>query len=227
MALTGHHTTRLVMNPSRYGILCNRTSFSFRDAASQARLTMAIETRVRFDPTLNQRIYTIVGVPLSSRLSDRPTSAQMTEERARCDPRSAQATVLCPSRSLDQIVLAKKGPIGYHGSVVITIRTSKSFEVLALSLLGKEAYDDFIEFLARNYLKGDIIPGTDGVRKLRYARQGRGKSGGFRVIYYYYADNRLIVPFTMFAKNEKANLSQAEKNELSSIVQEIKKEFRK
>lgn len=47
------------------------------------------------------------------------------------------------------------------------------------------------------------------------------------MIYYYYADNRLIVPFTMFAKNEKANLSQAEKNELSSIVQEIKKEFRK
>lgn len=110
---------------------------------------------------------------------------------------------------------------------MITIRTSKSFEVLALSLLGKEAYDDLIEFLARNYLKGDIIPGTGGVRKLRYARQGRGKSGGFRVIYYYYADNRPIVPFTIFAKNEKANLSQAEKNELSIIVQEIKKEFRK
>ena len=110
---------------------------------------------------------------------------------------------------------------------MITIRTSKSFEALALSLMDENDYDGLIEFLARNYLKGDIVSGTGGVRKIRYARQGRGKSAGFRVIYYYHSEGNPIVPFTLFAKNQKTNVSEAEKNELYKIVQLIKKEFRK
>ena len=110
---------------------------------------------------------------------------------------------------------------------MITIRTSKSFEALALSLMDESEYDGLLEFLARNYLKGDIIAGSGGVRKLRYARQGKGKSAGFRVIYYYHSEGHPIVPFTIFAKNQKTNISEAEKQELYTIVQRIKKELKK
>jgi hypothetical protein len=60
----------------------------------------------------------------------------------------------------------------------LAIRTSKSFEALALSLMGESDYDGLIEFLARNYLKGNIIAGSGGVRKIRYAKQGMGKRAG-------------------------------------------------
>lgn len=93
--------------------------------------------------------------------------------------------------------------------------------------MDEDSYDDLIEFLARNYLKGDIIPGSGGVRKIRYAMRGKGKSAGFRVIYYYHSQDNPIVPFTIFAKNQRTNISQAEINELYKIVQLIKKELKK
>ncbi len=45
---------------------------------------------------------------------------------------------------------------------MITVRTSKSFEALALSMMDEDSYDGLIEFLARHYLKGDILPGSGG-----------------------------------------------------------------
>jgi hypothetical protein len=48
---------------------------------------------------------------------------------------------------------------------------------------GREA---FVEFIARNPEAGDIIPETNGVRKIRWARSGIGKRGGARVIYFYH-----------------------------------------
>ncbi len=110
---------------------------------------------------------------------------------------------------------------------MITVRTSKSFEALALSMMDENGYDDLIEFLARHYLKGDILAGSGGVRKICYARPGRGKSGGFRVVYYYRSEGHPIIPLTIFAKNQRTTISQAELHELYQIVQLIKKEFRK
>ena len=66
-------------------------------------------------------------------------------------------------------------------------------------------------------LSGDLIEGTGGVRKLRWARDGRGKSGGVRVIYHFHGDAMPLYLLTMFAKNEQANLSKAERNELATL----------
>ena len=63
-----------------------------------------------------------------------------------------------------------------------------------------------------------MIEGTGGVRKLRWARDGRGKSGGVRVIYYFHSEAMPLYLLTMFAKNERANLSKAERNELAGLV---------
>ena len=49
-----------------------------------------------------------------------------------------------------------------------------------------------------------------GLYKVRFARQGEGKSGGYRTVHYYRQDNGPLLLLTMFAKNEKANLSASE-----------------
>ena len=62
------------------------------------------------------------------------------------------------------------------------------------------------------------MAGPGGIRKLRWVREGMGKCGGARVIYYFH-DNRIpLYLLSIFGKNEKANLSGAEANELSKLV---------
>jgi hypothetical protein len=58
------------------------------------------------------------------------------------------------------------------------------FSRRADALLSREDRDNLIDALARDPLAGDVMPGLGDVRKLRFAPKGRGKSGGFRVIYY-------------------------------------------
>jgi len=71
------------------------------------------------------------------------------------------------------------------------------------------------------------MPGTGGVRKLRWASKGKGKSGDARVIYFYYNENIPLFLITIFGKNEKINLSKAERNELVKLVKELIKNYRR
>jgi hypothetical protein len=75
-----------------------------------------------------------------------------------------------------------------------------------------------LSYLAAHPKTGDLIEGTDGVRKLRWGRGGRGKSGGVRIIYYYHSELMPLYLLTLFAKNEQDNLSKAERNELAKLV---------
>jgi hypothetical protein len=61
---------------------------------------------------------------------------------------------------------------------------------------------------------GDIIPGTGGARKRRFPGHGKGKSGGFRTVSYFAGDDVPVVLLALIDKGERANLSQAERNEL-------------
>lgn len=71
---------------------------------------------------------------------------------------------------------------------------------------------ELVEFIATNPESGDLIPATGGVRKLRWALQGGGKRGGARVIYYFHDDNLPVFLLAVYGKNEKANLTKAERN---------------
>lgn len=75
-----------------------------------------------------------------------------------------------------------------------------------------------VDYLARNPLSGVLIPGTGGVRKLRWGLEGRGKRGGARVVYYYHNDAMPIFALTAYAKNERANLSRADRNEFRRLT---------
>ena len=81
---------------------------------------------------------------------------------------------------------------------------------------------DIITILAANPFAGDVMEGTGGVRKVRFATGGKGKSGGVRVIYYFHSELLPIYLFSVFAKNEKGNLSKAERNALKNVVESIK-----
>jgi len=65
---------------------------------------------------------------------------------------------------------------------------------------------------------GDIMQGTGGVRKARLAGRGKGKSGGYRIVWYFGGDDIPVFLLTVFGKGEKSNLSQAERNALRAMV---------
>ena len=78
--------------------------------------------------------------------------------------------------------------------------------------------------LLLNPKRGDVISGTNGARKARIAnrQQNIGKSGAFRYIYIYLEIAETIYLLVFFGKNEKDNLSKAERNELAKLVKIIK-----
>jgi hypothetical protein len=84
----------------------------------------------------------------------------------------------------------------------------------------------FLVFIAAHPTAGDIIPGTGGARKVRFGRPGIGKSGGYRIITYFAGDDVPVFLLSVFAKGDKSNLSQAERNairdELTVLVQKYR-----
>ena len=101
---------------------------------------------------------------------------------------------------------------------MLTIAELPEYIRRAEKLLTEEERRDIVDYLAANPRAGDLMEGTGGVRKLRWGRQGRGKSGGVRVIYYVHSELMPLYLLTLFAKNERANLTKAERNELAGLV---------
>lgn len=95
----------------------------------------------------------------------------------------------------------------------------------AATLLGEDEKSGIINALARNPAAGVVITGTGGIRKLRWSRPGTGKSGGVRVVYFYYDQGMPLFILTLFAKGEKANLSKSERNELAKLAQIIRMHY--
>lgn len=95
----------------------------------------------------------------------------------------------------------------------------------ASKLLSQLERDEVIETLAKNPTCGDVMKDTGGVRKVRVGVDGRGKSGGARVIYYFYNETMPLFLYTIYAKNEKANLSAAEKKTMAELAVATRKQY--
>ena len=89
---------------------------------------------------------------------------------------------------------------------------------MTADLLDEEERPNLVAFVGANPEVGDIIPETGGVRKLRWSARGKGKRGGVRVIYYFHNEAFPLLLLTVYAKNQKANLTKAECNDLKKLV---------
>jgi len=95
------------------------------------------------------------------------------------------------------------------------------FTQLLADCLSDGDYRELQLHLARDPEVGDVIQGTGGFRKVRWAdrRRGQGKRGGLRVIYYYFEQDRQIWFLTMYGKDEAADLTPKEKRALKAAVE--------
>ena len=102
-----------------------------------------------------------------------------------------------------------------------TVVELPQFTRLARPLLVEREIFSLINYLAANPQAGDIIEGTGGVRKLRWAREGMGKRGGVRVIYYFHSKRMPLYLLTLFAKNENCDLTMSERKALSALAERL------
>ena len=89
--------------------------------------------------------------------------------------------------------------------------------------LSDEQYRALQESLLLRPDQGRLVPGTAGLRKLRWRAEGRGKRGGLRVIYYWAVADDVCLMLYLYAKNEQGDLTPAQVRELARLVRE---EFR-
>lgn len=101
---------------------------------------------------------------------------------------------------------------------MIFIETSFFTKRLA-EILSDDDYRALQTHLAQHPLAGDVIVGTGGLRKIRWAASGRGKRGGARVIYYHLDQASQILLLLIYAKNEQDDLTPDQKRTLKTIVE--------
>jgi mRNA-degrading endonuclease RelE of RelBE toxin-antitoxin system len=92
------------------------------------------------------------------------------------------------------------------------------FTKRVLEILTDDEYRGLQYFIAQYPDAGDIIPGSHGLRKLRWTISGKGKRGGTRVIYYWLRPRDTILMLFVFKKNERSDLSKDQLKTLRSIA---------
>jgi len=109
---------------------------------------------------------------------------------------------------------------------IVTVVETPEFQRRARAIMSDAERMALIDFVARNPMSGVSLGG--GVRKFRFARAGGGKSGGYRVIHFFAAEEDMpVFLITVFAKNEKANLSRAESEAVRALGKELADSYRR
>lgn len=113
------------------------------------------------------------------------------------------------------------------GEAPASVIETPEFLTATRKLMTDEERAVLVDYLAYNPTVGDLIPGTGGVRKLRWGLEGRGKRGGARVIYFYHDPSLPVFALTAFAKNARADLSQADRNDFRRMTAKIAENYAK
>lgn len=103
--------------------------------------------------------------------------------------------------------------------IIRTRRYSKDLKRMGVSDGEQAALEQAI---ATNPEIGDLIPGLEGLRKIRFAMRGRGKRGGGRAIYYLMLSDDLALMITAYAKNEREDLSPDQKKAVLALLREFR-----
>jgi hypothetical protein len=87
-----------------------------------------------------------------------------------------------------------------------TVIETPTFQKQAEKIWSESERLAFIDWIALNPLAGDVIPGADGARKVRWGRAGAGKRGGVRVVYFNLTAQGVVVLVLLYAKSEQTNI---------------------
>jgi len=104
----------------------------------------------------------------------------------------------------------------------ITVLQLPRFKAEATALIGPDGIEALAAWVSERPEAGDVIPGSGGVRKLRWAAKGKGKRGGARIIYLYVVVHARIYLIRCYAKNVKTDLTAGEKRQLRQIAAHLK-----
>ena len=99
---------------------------------------------------------------------------------------------------------------------------TKAFQERAKSRMTKEEVDSAVRMIAMDPTCGDLLRGTGGIRKVRFAVAGKGKSGGVRIIYYFHNEDIPVFMLAVFAKKEKADLKPSERKMLAVLAKKLR-----
>ena len=102
----------------------------------------------------------------------------------------------------------------------VLIQETEVFSGRIQRLLDPETYRLLQLRLATDPTAGSLIPGTGGLRKIRWRAAGRGKRGGVRVVYYWAGAHDTLLMLMVFAKNERSDLNPGQTAVLRRIVEE-------
>jgi hypothetical protein len=108
-----------------------------------------------------------------------------------------------------------------------TVVETPSYLADAERLFSLEERMAIVDRLAADPTCGVVIPGSSGIRKVRFGFGARGKSGGARIIYLFSGESLPVFVLSAFAKNEKANLLPAERNALAKMITDMIESYRR
>jgi mRNA-degrading endonuclease RelE of RelBE toxin-antitoxin system len=86
-----------------------------------------------------------------------------------------------------------------------TVVETRDFQKQAAKVWSDDERTEFVSWIAKNPLAGDVIPGADGARKVRWAMAGKGKRGGVRVVYFHLSADGVLILVMVYAKSDRAN----------------------
>ena len=104
-----------------------------------------------------------------------------------------------------------------------TVVETNIFHLKAARIWTPGQYEEFVGYIAVNPHAGDVVPGSGGVGKIRWSREGSRKRGGVRIIYFNSADEETWL-LTMYAKNERENIPAYELKRIKEAINGQKNE---
>jgi hypothetical protein len=110
--------------------------------------------------------------------------------------------------------------------IPITVAELPLFQRLARDVWDDVEREAFVDFIARNPEAGDVIPETGGVRKVRWGRQGSGKRGGARVIYFYHDRQMPLFLLLAYAKAQREDMTPDQKKLVRTLAAALRQEYR-
>lgn len=91
-----------------------------------------------------------------------------------------------------------------------TVIETPTFQKQAEAIWTEDERLTFISWISQNPLAGDVIPGAEGARKVRWSVAGKGKRGGVRVIYFNMVEKDAIVLITLYQKSNQVNIKASD-----------------